>query len=80
MPDKDDAVIVTTPQEVALADVRKSISFSRTLKMEIFGLIENMSGLACPHCGETIEMFGSGGGQTTAIQNRIFSTCAMKMR
>ena len=60
------AIIVTTPQEVALADVRKSISFCRTLKMKIFGLIENMSGLACPHCGEAIEMFGSGGGQTTA--------------
>lgn len=40
---------VTTPQEVALADVRKSISFCRTVKMEIFGLIENMSGFACPH-------------------------------
>ncbi len=60
------AIIVTTPQEVALADVRKSINFCRTLKMEIFGLIENMSGLVCPHCGEAVEMFGSGGGQTTA--------------
>ncbi len=60
------AIIVTTPQEVALADVRKSINFCRTLKMEIFGLIENMSGLACPHCGEKIDIFGSGGGMRTA--------------
>ena len=60
------AIIVTTPQEVALADVRKSISFCKTVKMEIFGIIENMSGLPCPHCGETIDLFGSGGGEKTA--------------
>jgi len=60
------AIIVTTPQEVSLADVRKSISFCRTVKMDIFGLIENMSGLTCPHCGESIELFGSGGGERTA--------------
>lgn len=60
------AIIVTTPQEVSLADVRKSINFCRTIKMEIFGLIENMSGFACPHCGETIDMFGTGGGEKTA--------------
>ncbi len=61
------AIIVTTPQEVSLADVRKSISFCRTVKMEIKGLIENMSGAVCPHCGEAIELFGSGGGEKTAI-------------
>ncbi|WP_373501150.1 P-loop NTPase [Desulfococcus sp.] len=60
------AVIVTTPQEVSLADVRKSINFCRTIKMEIFGLIENMSGFACPHCGEAIDVFGTGGGEKTA--------------
>ena len=62
------AIIVTTPQEVALADVRKSISFCKTVKMEIFGLIENMSGYSCPHCGEMIELFGTGGGEKTANQ------------
>ena len=62
------AIIVTTPQEVALADVRKSISFCKRVKMEIFGLIENMSGLSCPHCGEIIDLFGSGGGEKTARQ------------
>ena len=65
------AVIVTTPQEVALADVRKSINFCKTVNMEIFGLIENMSGFACPHCNEMIELFGSGGGEKTAGQMGI---------
>ena len=62
------AIIVTTPQEVALADVRKSINFCKTVKMEIFGLIENMSGFFCPHCGEMVELFGAGGGEKTANQ------------
>ena len=60
------ALIVTTPQEVSLADVRKSINFCKTVKMEIFGLVENMSGFACPHCGETVDIFGTGGGEKTA--------------
>ena len=61
------AVIVTTPQEVALADVRKSINFCKTVKMEICGVIENMSGYTCPHCSQTIDIFGSGGGEKTAL-------------
>jgi Mrp family chromosome partitioning ATPase len=65
------AIIVTTPQEVALADVRKSINFCKTVKLEIFGLIENMSGFSCPHCNEMIELFGSGGGEKTAGQMGI---------
>lgn len=60
------AVIVTTPQEVSLADVRKSISFCRTVNMDIFGIVENMSGFVCPHCGEAVDLFGSGGGKKTA--------------
>jgi Mrp family chromosome partitioning ATPase len=60
------AIIVTTPQEVSLADVRKSISFCNVVKMEIFGLIENMSGFNCPHCSAMIDLFGSGGGEKTA--------------
>ena len=62
------AIIVTTPQEVALADVRKSINFCRTVHLDIFGLVENMSGLACPHCGEKIDLFGAGGGERTALE------------
>jgi ATP-binding protein involved in chromosome partitioning len=60
------AIIVTTPQEIALADVRKSINFCRTVKMEILGLVENMSGYTCPHCGKSVDIFGSGGGERTA--------------
>jgi len=60
------AIIVTTPQEVSLADVRKSINFCKTVKMEIFGLIENMSGFECPHCGKPVNLYGSGGGEKTA--------------
>jgi Mrp family chromosome partitioning ATPase len=62
------AVIVTTPQEVALADVRKSINFCKTVKMPIFGVVENMSGLECPHCNCSIDLFGSGGGEQTALR------------
>jgi ATP-binding protein involved in chromosome partitioning len=65
------AIIVTTPQEVSLADVRKSISFCKTVKMDIFGLIENMSGYSCPHCGEHIDLFGIGGGEKTAADAGI---------
>jgi ATP-binding protein involved in chromosome partitioning len=65
------AVIVTTPQEVSLADVRKSINFCKTVKMSVFGLVENMSGLLCPHCNTSIYLFGSGGGERTALQMNI---------
>jgi len=65
------AIIVTTPQEVSLADVRKSINFCKTVKMQIFGLIENMSGFTCPHCGEKVEIFGAGGGEKTAAATGI---------
>lgn len=60
------AIIVTTPQEISLADVRKSIHFCKTVKMPIAGLIENMSDMVCPHCGKSIPLFGSGGGEATA--------------
>ncbi len=65
------AIIVTTPQEVALADVRKSINFCKTLNMKMFGLIENMSGFTCPHCGDVIDIFGAGGGEKTARSSSI---------
>lgn len=60
------ALIVTTPQELALADVRKAIDFCRRLSMPILGLVENFSGQVCPHCGGFIEVFGRGGGERTA--------------
>jgi len=65
------AIIVTTPQEISLADVRKSINFCKTVNIEIFGIIENMSGFDCPHCGETVDIFGSGGGEKTAADFNI---------
>jgi len=60
------ALIVTTPQEISLADVRKSINFCRQVNMKILGLVENMSGLKCPHCGKMIEIFKTHGGMLTA--------------
>lgn len=65
------ALIVTTPQEISLADVRKSINFCKKVKMEIFGLVENMSGFQCPHCSKTVDIFGSGGGAKTAKASGI---------
>ena len=62
------ALIVTTPQEIALADVRKSISFCRHVKIRILGIVENMSGFICPHCSEPVDIFGSGGGMRTALE------------
>ncbi|MEA3558974.1 MAG: P-loop NTPase [Candidatus Thermoplasmatota archaeon] len=53
-------------QEVALLDSRKSINFARSLKMELLGVVENMSGMVCPHCGESIDLFGVGGGEKAA--------------
>ena len=55
------AVIVTTPQEVALSDVRKSINFCKKVNTDIVGMVENMSGYVRPHCGEPAELFGTGG-------------------
>jgi len=60
------AIVVTTPQEISLADVRKSINFCRQVNMEVLGLIENMSGLLCPYCGKTIDLFKTDGGMITA--------------
>ncbi|MDD5205410.1 MAG: Mrp/NBP35 family ATP-binding protein [Desulfobacterales bacterium] len=65
------AIVVTTPQEVSLADVRKSINFCRQVKMEILGIVENMSGLQCPHCGKEIELFGARGGELLAVKEGI---------
>jgi ATP-binding protein involved in chromosome partitioning len=60
------AVIVTTPQEISLADVRKSINFCQKINLEILGLVENMSGYHCPHCGQDLPLFRQGGGEKTA--------------
>ena len=64
--DMDGSIVVTTPQDVALLDSRKSVTFSRQLKLPVVGIIENMSGLICPHCGEEIDLFKVGGGEKAA--------------
>ncbi|MDD5706286.1 MAG: iron-sulfur cluster carrier protein MrpORP [Kiritimatiellae bacterium] len=60
------AVIVTTPQDVATADVRRSINFCRQLDLPVLGVVENMSGFVCPHCGTLTDIFKSGGGERMA--------------
>ena len=64
--DIDGAVIVTTPQELALLDARKMISFARDSNVPIVGVIENMSTMACPHCQKDIDVFKKGGGARLA--------------
>ncbi|OHD12032.1 MAG: ATP-binding protein [Spirochaetes bacterium GWC1_27_15] len=56
-------VIVTTPQDVALLDVRKSINFAKKLEVNILGIVENMAGFVCPHCDKKVDIFKSGGAE-----------------
>lgn len=65
------AIIVTTPQDVATFDVRKSIDFCNKLELPVIGVIENMSGFACPHCGTISTIFGSGGGELMAKEAEV---------
>ena len=65
------AVLVTTPQEVALADVAKALAMFRRVSVPILGLVENMSGFVCAHCGEVTDLFGKGGGERYAAQNGV---------
>jgi ATP-binding protein involved in chromosome partitioning len=67
----DGAVVVTTPQELAITDVRKSITFCGKLNLPVLGVIENMSGFVCPHCSKTVDIFKSGGGETMAKEMRV---------
>lgn len=62
------AVIVTTPQAVATADVRKEINFCKKVGIDILGVVENMSGFVCPHCAECTDVFSSGGGEKMASE------------
>lgn len=64
-------VMVTTPQEISLADVRKALSFLEKVKAPLLGIVENMSGLSCPHCGGNIDLFSSGGGEALARSRNI---------
>ncbi len=62
----DGAIIVTTPQELSIIDVQRSVGFCRKLKIPILGVIENMSGFVCPHCGKRTDIFKTGGGERMA--------------
>jgi ATP-binding protein involved in chromosome partitioning len=66
VPGLDGAIVVATPQEVALADVEKSIGFCRQVDTRIIGVVENMSGFVCPHCGKSVDIFKPGGAEKLA--------------
>ncbi|HEX54618.1 MAG: ATP-binding protein [Candidatus Altiarchaeales archaeon] len=67
----DGSIIVTTPQDVALMDVKRAVNFSKRLGIKVIGIIENMSEFKCPHCGKVISIFGNGGGEKFAREMRI---------
>jgi len=66
IPDVSGSVIVTTPQDMSILDARKSVFFARRLGIPVIGIIENMSGLICPHCHHEINLFKKGGGEKAA--------------
>src|SRR5450432_4938260 len=65
------AVIVTTPSDVSLEDARKAVRMFEQVKVEVIGVVENMSYLLCPHCGERIDVFSHGGGRRTADEMKV---------
>ena len=65
------AVVVTTPQAVATADVRKELNFCTKTSLRVLGVVENMSGFVCPHCSECTDIFGSGGGKVMADEFNV---------
>jgi ATP-binding protein involved in chromosome partitioning len=66
LPEIDGVIIVTIPSEVSQDVVKKAVTFARKMEVPIIGIVENMSGVVCPHCGERIDVFGSGGGEAVA--------------
>ena len=66
IPDIDGVIIVTTPEEVAVLDARKSITMAKTTNIPIIGIVENMGGFVCPHCNKVVDIFGKGGGEKAA--------------
>lgn len=69
--DADGALIVTTPQDVSIIDIVKSITFCHQVGMPVIGVVENMSGFVCPHCGKTTNIFKSGGGKKVAKEAEV---------
>ena len=70
-PNVEGAVIVTTPQDVAVLDSTKAIKFIEMMELPVLGIVENMSGLICPHCGEVLDVFGQGGGKKAAEKYNV---------
>jgi ATP-binding protein involved in chromosome partitioning len=69
--DIDGVIVVTTPQEVALLDSRKAVNFARKLNVPVLGIVENMSGFVCPHCGKSTDLFKTGGGEKAAKEMKV---------
>lgn len=68
LPEMDGVIIVTIPSEVSQDVVKKAVSFARKMDTPVIGIVENMSGIVCPHCGERIEVFGTGGGEKISVE------------
>jgi ATP-binding protein involved in chromosome partitioning len=73
------AIVVTTPSDVSLEDARKAIHMFQQVRVEILGVVENMSFLTCPHCGERIDVFSSGGGERTADMMNVHFLAALPL-
>lgn len=71
IPNADGSIVVTTPQDVALLDSRKTVVFSEGLHLPVIGIIENMAGMVCPHCGKEIDLFKIGGGEKAAKELEV---------
>lgn len=71
VPDADGVIIVITPQDVALLDAKKAINFAKQVKIPVLGIVENMSGFVCPHCGNTVDIFKKGGGEKIAGEQGV---------
>jgi ATP-binding protein involved in chromosome partitioning len=71
IPDLTGAIVVTTPQDVAVMDARKSIQFAKELNIPVVGVVENMSGFICPHCGAETDIFKKGGGEKAAQEMEV---------
>ncbi|OGX17896.1 MAG: ATP-binding protein [Omnitrophica WOR_2 bacterium RBG_13_44_8b] len=71
IPGINGVIVVTTPQDVAILDSRKSVLFAQELKVPVIGIVENMSGFICPHCKKEIDLFGTGGGEKSAHDLKV---------
>jgi len=67
----DGAVLVTTPQAIAVGDVRRELTFCKRAGLKVIGILENMCGFVCPHCSECTNIFSHGGGETLAEMGKV---------